>query len=129
MKIFTANISKDQSKDTGMAIVLILLLMGSFLDNILFYKIAIPVIIINMIFPPVYKPVAIIWLGMSHLLGAIVSKIVLSIIFFVVVTPIGLIRRFLGYDSLKLKQFKKDTNSVLEIRNIIFTDNEIKKPY
>ena len=129
MKIFNCNISKKQATDTGMAMVLIFLLLGFLLKNTLFFKIAIPILIINMICPIVYKPVAIIWLGLSHLLGTIVSKILLTIIFFLVVTPIGLFRRLLGYDSLKLKKFKKGNKSVMEVRNITFSNIEIEKPY
>lgn len=129
MKFINCNISKEQAKDTGMAIVLIFLLLGFFIKNLLFFKIAIPILIINMICPIVYKPVAIVWLGLSHLLGTIVSKILLTIIFLLVVTPIGLFRRLLGYDSLKLKKFKKGNESVMEVRNITFSNVEIEKPY
>ena len=75
-----SSITRDQSKDTGMAMVLILLICGFIFDNILYFKIAIPVLIINMTIPLIYKPVAFIWLKFSHILGTFVSKIVLSII-------------------------------------------------
>ena len=129
MKFFPTNISKKQATDTGMAMVLLLLLLGFILKNMLYFKIALPVLITNMIFPMIYKPLAIIWLGLSHLLGTVVSKILLTIIFFLIVTPVGVLRRLLGKDSLKLKQFKNSKNSVMEIRNITFGKSELEKPF
>ena len=126
---FPGTISKKQASDTGMAIVLILLLVGLFSQNIVYYKIAIPVLVINMIFPMFYYPFAIIWLGFSHLLGTVMSKIILTIIYIVVVVPVGIFRRLLGKDSLQLHEFKKGTNSVMKVRNYIFSSKDIEKPY
>jgi len=129
MITFRTKISKDQAKDTGMAMVLILLLVGLFLKKIIFFKLALPILIINMIFPKIYVPLARLWLGLSNLIGTIVSRILLSIIFFLIVTPIGLIRRLLGKDTLKLKEFKKGNASVMQTRNITFAKGELERPF
>ena len=47
------------------------------------------------------------WFKFGILLGKIVSPLIMGIIFFLVVTPIGLIMRFLGKDVLNLKYNKK----------------------
>lgn len=126
---FPGTISKKQASDTGMAIVLILLLVGLFSQNTLYYKIAIPVLVINMIFPMIYYSFAIIWLGLSHLLGTIMSKIILTIIYIVLVVPVGIFRRLLGKDSLQLSEFKKGSNSVMKVRNYNFSPEDIEKPF
>jgi len=126
---FPSEISKDQAKDTGMAVVLILLLIGVFLQNYLYVKIGILCLIIAMAIPLFYKYLAVVWLGLSHLLGTLVSKILLSVVFFLIVSPIGLIRRLLGYDTLKLKEFKAGKKSVMLLRNHTFTKKDINKPY
>ncbi len=46
------------------------------------------------------------WFKFGILLGKIISPLVMGIIFFLVVTPIGLIMRFLGKDVLNLKYNK-----------------------
>jgi multisubunit Na+/H+ antiporter MnhG subunit len=127
--IFPRTISKKQATDTGMAFVLVLLLIGLFTHNDLYYKLSIPVLIITMTIPMVYYPLAIIWLGFSQLLGDIVSKIVLTIIYILVVLPIGLIRRLMGKDSLQLSGFKKAKSSVMKTRNHEFTSKDIENPY
>jgi len=129
MQILKKEITRTQAKDTAMAMVLILLLLGYFLENILYYKTAIPVLLLAMIIPNIFKPIAVIWLGLSHVLGTFVSKIILSVVFFLLVTPVGLLRRLLGYDSLQLKKFKKGTESVLTVRNASFSPKEIEQPF
>jgi len=75
---FSTSITRDQSKDTGLAMMLILLLIGIFSGNVLFYKLAIPVLLVVMITPGWFYPIAILWFGFSHLLGAFMSQIILS---------------------------------------------------
>ena len=128
-KIFSTDISRYQARDTGMALVLILLIIGLLLEDLLYIKIATITLIVSMTIPLFFKYVAVLWLGFSHLVGQVVSKVLLSLIFYLVLTPVGLIRKLLGYDSLKLKQFKKSTESVMQFRNITFTNNDIDKPY
>jgi uncharacterized membrane protein YgdD (TMEM256/DUF423 family) len=126
---FKRPITKEQSKDTGMAMVLLLLLFSAAFKRETLVTIAIVALVVDMTFPQLYRPVAVLWLGLSHLLGTVVSKILLTLVFFGVVTPIGLARRLLGLDSLKLKDFKSGDNSVMIVRNHIFTGKDIEKPY
>ena len=126
---FPQTISKKQASDSGMAIVLILLLIGLFTGNDLYYKISIPVLVMNMIYPMFYYYFAILWLGFSQILGTVVSKIILSVVFFVIVFPVALIRRMMGKDSLQLKRFKKSGSSVMKTRNHQFGSDDIVHPY
>jgi|TARA_B100001093_G_scaffold150624_1_gene143365 hypothetical protein len=49
------------------------------------------------------SPLNKLWFKFGILLGKIISPIIMSIIYFLVVTPIGLIMRLLGKDVLNLK--------------------------
>jgi len=126
---FKLPITKEQSKDTGMAMVLLLLLASAAFKRQALITAAMIALIVDMTVPRLYRPVAVLWLGLSHLLGTVVSKILLTLVFFGVVTPIGLARKLLGVDSLKLKDFKSGENSVMVIRNHTFTGKDIEKPY
>jgi hypothetical protein len=128
-EFFKRPITKEQSKDTGMAMVLLLLLSSAAFKRETLVTAAIVALLIDMIFPQLYRPVAVLWLGLSNLLGIVMSKILLTLVFFGVVTPIGLARRFMGNDSLKLKDFKSGENSVMTVRNHTFTGQDIEKPY
>ena len=54
----------------------------------------------------ILTPLNKLWFKFGMLLGKIVSPIIMGIIFFLVVTPIGLIMRLLGKDVLNLKYNK-----------------------
>ncbi|MGD9200916.1 MAG: hypothetical protein PVI26_05090 [Chitinispirillia bacterium] len=127
--MFSTKITKKQASDAGMALVLIFLLIGLFSHNILFFKTAIPILIINMIYPMFFYFFAVVWFGLSHLLGSIVSKILLSLIYAILVIPFGIFRKLIGKDSLMLTQFKKNYRSVFKIRNYAFSSKDIEKPY
>jgi len=91
MEFFKKKITKDQCRDTGMAMVLLLLLLSAAPKRHGFLIGAIVLHVVNMIVPQIYRPVAVVWLGLSNLLGEIVPKVLLSIVFFLVVTPIGML--------------------------------------
>lgn len=128
-KFLPESISKKEATDTGMAMVLICLLLGYFTKNNTFYIIAIPVHIINMAFPMFYYPFAMVWLGLTNLLGAVVSKVLLSVVYLVILLPIGLFRRLIGKDSLNLNGFKKQKTSVMITRDHEFTAKDIQNPF
>ncbi len=121
--------TRDQCKDAGMAMVLLVLLLtlASHRHNLIFLAIAL--LVLTMTSPRVFRPVAVVWFGLAHFLGTITSRVLLSIIFFLVVTPVGLARRILGADTLKLKEFKKGRQSVMEERNHTFSAHDVAKPY
>ena len=128
-KIFDWNIENDQIKDSGMAAVLILLLLGYFLEARIFFVVAIPVLLINMIWPAIYKPFALLWIIVSFILGNISSKVILAIVFLLLLTPVGLFRKLLGKDQLQLKKWKKDKTSVFVVRNYSYQPKDIENPY
>lgn len=43
-----------------------------------------------------------IWVATGYVVGSVMTRIVLGLVFFFVFTPIGLIKRLCGYDPLKL---------------------------
>jgi hypothetical protein len=129
MKIFKRKITKDQSRDTGMAMVLLLLIIFLARKREGWLFAAMVLHVLNMIVPQIYRPIAVVWLGFSDLLGTVVSKILLSIVFFVVVTPIAVVRRLLGKDSLKLRAFKAGQDSVMLERNHTFVRGDLERPY
>ena len=54
----------------------------------------------------ILTPLNKIWFKFGIILGKIISPIIMGVIFFLVVTPIGLLMRFLGKDLLNLKYNK-----------------------
>jgi hypothetical protein len=55
------------------------------------------------------------WMGVGHILGQINTRIILGLIFYGVVTPIGILRRLLGKDPMG-RQFGAHLNSYRVIK-------------
>ncbi|SRR5579872_393561 len=129
MEFLKRKITKDQSRDTGMAMVLLFLLIFVSRKHPWLLYTAMILHVINMIVPKVFYPIAIFWLGFSDAMGAVMSKVLLSIVYFFVVTPIALLRRISGKDSLKLRVFKASQESVMVKRDHLFTARDMESPY
>ncbi len=128
-KIIPNKITENQKKDTGLALILLFLIIGLLTNNLLFFKMTIPIILITMLIPSVLYPIAIVWFALSNFLGFFISKIILSVIFIILIIPFGLIRRLFGKDNLRLGQFKVSKKSVLINKNHTFTRKDIIKPF
>ena len=122
-------ITRDQSRDTGMAMVLLLLIAYIEFGSGALLVAALVLHVVDMVAPQVFRPLVPIWFGLAHLLGAISSRILLSLVFGLVVTPIGVLRRALGKDSLRLRAFRAGDESVMVERNHTFTPGDLENPY
>jgi hypothetical protein len=129
VSIFKRKITKDESRDAGMALVLLLLFVFLARKREGWLIAAMAVHVLNMTAPQIYRPFAVLWLGLSDAMGAVVSKILLSIVFLLIVTPIGMLRRLFGKDSLKLRAFKTGEGSVMTERNHTFVAADLERPY
>ena len=81
-------------------------------------------LLLGIINSKVLTPLNKIWFKFGILLGKIVSPVVLAIIFFLVVTPTGLIMRMLGKDLLKLKKNKNKTYWIKKENNLSNMKNQ-----
>jgi len=112
-----------------MAMVLLMLLgLLAFARNE-FLIAAIVLHLVNMIAPQLFRPVAVVWFGLSHAIGFVMSRLLLSIVYLLVVTPVGLLRRVAGKDSLRLRAFRTSDDSVMVARNHRFAAGDLEKPY
>jgi hypothetical protein len=63
----------------------------------------VPLIVVGAIFPRSLKWIYVAWMTFAIMLGMIVSTILLTLLFYLVVTPIGLFARVVGKDFLSQK--------------------------
>ncbi len=129
MKFIPDAITTDQAKDAGMAAALLCLIAGFFSDITFFYGFALLLLFLNIVWPRIFKPWAMVWLGIAHILGAVMSRLILLLIFLIFVLPVGLVRRGLGNDTLQLREWQKNQHSVFKIREHEFRADDIKHPY
>ncbi|MFC1828410.1 SxtJ family membrane protein [Thermodesulfobacteriota bacterium] len=122
-------IAEKEAKDTGLAFVLIILLLIQFMAYDFLILPAIGLTVLTMTWPTSLKPLARLWIGMSHFLGVVVSKIILTVLFFTIVTPVGLFRRRLGADPMCFKLWKKGEGSLFNKCDKSFSKEELEKAY
>jgi len=120
---------KKQCLETAVVLSAIFLFFSLLQNNVTFGWLSFGLLIAALIIPKLFYPLAKVWFGLALLLGWFSSRILLSLLFFLLVTPIGLIRRLIGKDSLMLREFKKSKKSVFIERNHKFTADDLKTPF
>jgi|WetSurMetagenome_2_1015567.scaffolds.fasta_scaffold719171_2 hypothetical protein len=119
----------DHAKDTGMAVVLVGLIVWLRTKATIAVIISLCILLLTMTFPLVLMPAARLWFGFSRILGMVTSKIVLSLVFFTVVVPVGAVRKWAGKDTLQLNGFGKQGKSGFIDRNHRYTPDDLLKPF
>jgi hypothetical protein len=126
---FWLTATKDQARDTGMALTLVCLIVFLVTKEHRSVTIGVLVLLVNMTVPSVFKPVAKLWFGLSHILGTVMSKVILTLTFFLVLVPMGWIRRLCGKDAMRMRAFGRDQSSAFRVRDHQFTPGDIEHPY
>ena len=70
-------------------------------------------ILFGIAFPQVLKTLNKIWMGVTIILGFIMTRVILSILFYLVITPIGFLAKLFGKRFMVLR-FNKSANSYWE---------------
>ncbi len=60
-------------------------------------------LILAITVPETLRPVFIVWMKLGHVLGWINTRLLLSLVFYLMITPIGILLKLLGKDTLKRK--------------------------
>jgi hypothetical protein len=121
--------AKERAKDTGLALVLVLLFVAHFWEFYSVVPAAIGVLLLTMIWPGVFAPLSVLWFGFSHIIGAVMSRVLLTAIFVLITTPMGVIRRLFGADGMQRKAWKKGRDSVFVRRDHVFSVEDLERPY
>ena len=126
----TEKMTKKELRSFGLitgAIVLVIFGAAPWLISGKLHKLAfiiaavlwVPALILPMLLEPVYHG----WMKFGHVMGWINTRIILSIMFYLIIAPIGLIMKILGKDpmrrkldssveSYRIESDKKDKNHV-----------------
>lgn len=80
-------------------------------------------LVLGLLIPVVLKPVYWIWMVLAIILGWIITRVILSLLFYIVITPIGVLSRLSGNRFLDLK-WDKSKSTYWNYRTTIQRDNE-----
>jgi Saxitoxin biosynthesis operon protein SxtJ len=124
------NIKEDKTtlRKFGLTVGTVLLLVGILLyitgksSSVIFGGAGALLILIGLILPGILKPLNKFWMILAILLGWVMSRVILIILFYLIITPIGFLLKIVGKDPLKLKM-GKTSSSYWEQR-----ENKISEP-
>ena len=115
-------ISSNRSFGILFCIVFALISVWPIIDggSLRVWSISISVIflILGLLNSQLLKPLNFIWIKFGELLGKIFAPIVMAIIYFMIVTPIGLFMRLIGTDLLNTKFSKVNSYWIKRDKNI-----------
>ena len=100
-------VSSDRS--FGIVFTLVFLAVGTGMisgghsEGWFFLAVSIILFVVTLARPSILGPLNRVWFKFGLLLGQVVNPLILGAVFFLVITPIAVIRRLLGKDSLRLK--------------------------
>ena len=110
-----SKIKAGSNKSFGIVFFVFFLIIGLYPlineDNVRIWSIIISIIflILGLINSQILTPLNILWFKFGMLLGKFVSPIVMGLVFFLVVTPTGLIMKLFNKDLLKLRKNKNSS--------------------
>ena len=124
------NIKSERSdiRNFGFIIGIIFLIIGGFLfwkekeSFQIFLTIGAVLCVFSVVIPVILKPIYWIWMIFATILGWIMTRVILSLLFYVVLTSIGLTLRLFGKQFLELR-WDKSKESYWNFR----TEEHLKK--
>ncbi len=121
--------NKEEIRKFGYLIGGVLIAISIFMlwKDVSFYKlifvIGVSFILLGYFIPKILKPIYIIWMTFATILGWIMTRVILTILFYLIVTPIGLIARMFGVKFLDLS-WRNNVNSYWNKRDKTISDIE-----
>ncbi len=100
---------------TVLLIVAIVLYLTGKSSSVIFGGAGVLLILFGLILPNILKPLNKIWMTLAVILGWFMSRLILFILFYIVITPIGFFLTIAGKDFLNLRT-DKNSNSYWEKR-------------
>jgi hypothetical protein len=76
---------------------------SSFQVAVTVFVVAVVVGVLGLIWPAFVRPVYMVWMAIAFPIGWLVSHLLLAVLFYLAISPIGIIMRLCGYDAMQRK--------------------------
>ena len=82
----------------------------------------------GVVFPKILAPIEIAWMALAKVLSVVMTYVILTLTFYIVITPTGVLMRLLGKDLLN-KRWKSSRPSFWEAVEVDGPATRPEKPY
>jgi hypothetical protein len=117
-------LSKAQCIEFGTLLNLVIVALTLFKPDLQLLRVAILTGVLTLVMPKALYPIAYVWFAFAKVMSSIGPLILLSIVFILLVTPMGLFRRLLGKGMMRQHQFKKGRDSVMHSRDHLYKPDD-----
>ena len=110
------NIKSEKSdlRKFGLTVGIVLMIIAGLLfwkekeSSQIFFGVGAIILLTTITIPVILKPVYSIWMVLGIIIGWIMTRIILSLLFYIILTPIGLVLRLFGKQVLELRWNKSE---------------------
>jgi len=110
------NIKSEKSdlRKFGITVGIVLMIIAGLLfwkekeSSQIFFGVGAIILLTTITIPVILKPVYSIWMVFGIIIGWIMTRIILSLLFYIILTPIGLVLRLFGKQVLELRWNKSE---------------------
>ena len=95
----------------------------------IFFTLGVALCLLGIALPVILKPIYWIWMIFATILGWIMTRVILSLMFYGIITPIGLILRLFGKQFIELKWKKTETTYWNNRLGNVFEKNKYEKQF
>jgi len=89
--------------------------------------IGVPIALLAAVWPAALRPLYVVWMKFGAVMGAINTRIIMSVFFFVMLTPIAWLMKALGKDPMA-RALQKSAQSY-RVNSAPYTKEQMEKPY
>lgn len=118
------NDSKDKHYGTILVFVLVLIIFFFVYKNTNLLYVALGLGAIALLVPALSRLIHRLWMKFAELLGFVMNKVILGIVFFVFLTPIAFLSRLFRKNTLKVE---KNATTYFSERNFTYTKKSLEQ--
>lgn len=133
MVMAEVEVNKKRIRDFGLVMLVVLsFIIPAFLSwrndweistvSWMLFTIGVVLFLFSLVRPLLLTPVYKAWMGLAIILGLFMTKVIISLVFYLIMTPIGIGRRLLVKDPLGIQQ-NKQIESYWEVK-----ENPVREP-
>lgn len=112
--------------ETPAVLAAFMLLLNLLLHRQVFVYVALVLLLTGLFIKPVARIISRVWLKFAELLGTFNSKVILTVVFFIVLTPFAFLFRLFTKNPLQLKN-QSEAKSIYKVRNHLYSREDFEK--